>query len=131
MRSRNRFAAFSAALGLIFRGLVFLGFFLWAQAGTTGAGILRGAVAGDVIAWMVLSAVDWPFRRVRITINGLFELALVLLYFQRDTLFPSVDDAQSIAVSTAAFFVVLFARAAAWGVEHALRISGVREHASP
>jgi hypothetical protein len=116
-------------MGLLARTALFVPLFLWAAASDTGAAALEGAVAGDLFGWAILSLLLWPFRRLQVGAGALFELVLVALYLQRETLFEITADAQATAVSVLCFFAVLFGKTGLWAAEHVLEITGVKETA--
>jgi len=124
---RRSFAA--VGVGVVFRALLFLPLFLWAQASETGAGALKGAVGGDLFGWAVLSVLLWPFRRAQVGAGALVELVLVGLYLQRETLFEITSDIETTAISVLFFFGVLIVKTGVWAADHILEITGVKETA--
>jgi len=118
--------AFGAVAG---KAVFFLPLFFWARASEIGAGALRGAVAADIFSWIVFSLLDWPFRRVHVGLGGLFELALIVLYLNREPLFEIAGGAQTTALSLVFFFLVLFGKTALWTAERTLEVTGVKEPA--
>ena len=92
---------------------------------------MRGAVAADVFTWICFSVLEWPFRRVQVTAGGVFELVLVVLYLNRDSLFEITGSIESTAMSVVFFFLVLFGKTGLWCAERVLEFTGVKETASP
>jgi hypothetical protein len=122
----------ATVLGLAAKVALFVPFFLWARSSELGAAALRGAVAADVFTWLVLSALEWPMRRFRVTAGAVFEVVLVLCYWNRGEVFDIISPSvERTAFAALFFFGVVFAKAAVWAAEHALAISGVREPSSP
>lgn len=115
--------------GFLVRFALFLPLFLWARASDTGAGALKGAIGGELLAWALLSVLLWPFRRAQVGVSAILELVLVGLYLQRETLFEITSDIETTAVSVLFFFGVLILKTGFWSANHILEITGVKETA--
>lgn len=128
-RARLRRSLAAVGTGVALRALLFLPLFLWARTSETGAGALKGAVGGDVVGWVLLSILLWPIRRAQVGVGAIFELVLVGLYVQRETLFEISADIETTAISVLFFFGVFFGKTGLWAADHILEISGVKESA--
>jgi hypothetical protein len=106
--------------GLAVKAALFAVAILWARGSDIGAAALHGAVGADVFAWIVLTLLDWPTRRFRLTAGLLFEAVLVTVYLQRESLFAISPNPVSTGVSMLFFFIVLVGRTAAWSVARTL-----------
>jgi hypothetical protein len=120
----------SAVVSIVAKGIIFLLFFLWARASEVGAGALRGAVGADLFTWAVFSLMEFPFRRFRFTLGAVFEIALLVFYFNRGAWLEITTDLEATAISVLFFFLVLFAKVGFWAAERTLEVSGVSEPAS-
>jgi len=112
-----------ACAGIAGRTVIFVALFIWAASSALGAAALKGAVAADILAWISLSFLAWPFERVRLTAGVVFEGVLIALYLQREALFHISDDLESTGVSAFVFFTFLSGRAAVFLVRQSLEIN--------
>ena len=106
-RGRDRWALGLAYAGLLAKTLVYVLLFFWATRSHFGAAALHGAVVADVLTFLLLTLFNLPFKGFQITIDGAFEIALVLIFLGRDALFDISTSVNSVA--TALLFFLLFA----------------------
>ena len=111
------------------KAVLFLPLFLWAQNSDVGAAALRGAVGADVFTWIAFSVIAWPFGRFRVGAGAIFELLLVLVYLNRDTLFDITTNIEATAISMVFFGLVMFGKTAIFTVEHVFGLTGITEPA--
>ncbi len=113
----DRWSLLLAYGGLIARTFFYLLLFAWASHYTIGAAALQGAVAADVITWFVLGAFRIPFEGLEVTVDGIFELALIVFYLNRDSFFSIAGNVEFAGVSFFAFLLFAAVRLAIWGTE--------------
>lgn len=131
VRSHQRVAWIGALSGLVAKAILFSLFFWWARSSEVGAAALRGAVYADAFTFLLLGIWEWPFRRAQITLAGVFETALVVLYLNRTSVFGIERNISILATSLLVFFVLSLAKTAVWTAERALGVTGARAPASP
>ena len=112
--------------GLVAKAAVYVYFFLWAAATPTGDAALRGVVFGDLFTWIAFSAVDIHFRRAQITITGIFELALLILFLNREALLSIPASPEAMAVTMGFFFGFVVAKVSVWGAQRAVHGNGLK-----
>ena len=116
----DRWSLLLAYGGLIARTFFYLLLFVWATHYTVGAAALQGAVAADVITWFVLGAFRIPFEGLELTVDGVFELALIVFFLNRGSLFSIAGNVEFAGVSFFAFLLFAAVRLAVWGTETAM-----------
>ena len=130
-RAVERFERTLALVGLVTKTLILVGLFVWASHSGTGAAALQGVVAAEVFTWIAFRFLNWQFRGFQFQIGVAYEAVLLLLFWNRGALFEMHHEAESIAASAGFFLMVVLIKAVAWGAEHAVTTTGVKEPASP
>ena len=110
--------------GLVARTLFYLLLFVWAAHSNFGAAALQGVVAADVITWTLLGAARIPFDGLELTVDGVFEFALIVLYLNRDALFRMDGDVEFAGISFLAFLGFASTRLVIWATENAVGAVG-------
>ena len=128
-RAVERFELMLAWTGLAIKTLVFVGLFVWAGRSTTGAAALQGVVAAEVFTWFFFRILEWRFRGVQAQVGLIYQVMLMVMFWNRSSFFDIHQDAESIAASAGFFLLVVLIKAVAWGAEHAVTASGVKEPA--
>ena len=129
LKSLRRLSAVLLLLGLAAKAAVFIGFFLWASESAVGDAALRGVVCGDLFTWIIFSALDFHFRKLRITVGAVFEIVLLMVFLNREALLSVPTAPAAMAMTVGAFFGFVLLKSAVWGAEHAIQASGVKETA--
>lgn len=122
----ERWALVLAYAGLAFRTLVYGLLFWWASRSETGAAALQGAVAADVITFLILGAFRIPFHGLELTVDTVFEFALIVFYLSRRALFDISEAAEFAGVSLLFFLGFAAVRLGIWGAEQSTEsVSGI------
>ena len=116
-RKQERWALGLAYAGLAAKTLVYVLLFVWAGRSEVGAAALHGAVIADVLTFLLLTLFDLPFKGYRFTVDGAFELALVLLFVGREALFDISTDVSSVAMAFVFFMLFAPIRLALWSLD--------------
>ena len=124
MLKQNLLLTFRAVAG---KTVFFVPLFLWAHHSDIGSAALRGAVGADIFTWIVLSLIDWPFRRLQVSVGLVFEIVLIVIYLNRGPLFDIDGDIETIALSMLFFLLVMIGKTVLWTAERVLDINGVTE----
>jgi hypothetical protein len=130
-RAVERFERTMTLVGIALKTLILVGLFVWAAHSETGAAALQGVVAAEVFTWIVFRFLNWQFRGFQFQVGAAYEALLLIIFWNRGALFEMHHEAESIAAAAGFFMVVLVVKAIAWGAEHAVTTSGVKEPASP
>jgi hypothetical protein len=116
----DRWSLVLAYGGLLIRTAFYALLFVWAGRSTTGAAILEGVVAADVLSWLILGAFRIPFEGFEVTVDGVFQFLLIVFFLNRDALFSIDETAEIAAASFLSFLAFVVFRLAIWGAENAL-----------
>jgi hypothetical protein len=125
--SLQRLEAGLAFGGLVGRAVLYLVLFLWAAGSPTGAAVLQGLVIADVLTWAVMSVFDWQFRGLQVTVGGISQFVLVLIYLNRESLFEISTDAESMGITMLSFLLFAIVKSALWGGDRLLEATGIKE----
>ena len=131
MEALNRLTRTLAFTGILAKSAFFFLLFLWARDSEIGSAALRGAVWAAVFTWIVFSFVEYQFRRFQVTLGVVFEIALIILYFNRGAWFDISTETVAFAMSGLWFMLFTVVKAGVWGAELTLEVTGVKETASP
>ena len=131
MEALNRLTRTLAFTGVLAKSALFFLLFLWARNSEVGSAALRGAVWADVFTWLVFSFVEYQFRRFQVTLGVVFEIVLIVLYFNRGAWFDISTETVAFAMSGLFFMLFTVVKAGVWGAELTLEVTGVKEPASP
>jgi len=74
----ERWSLVLAYSGLLARTLLYGLLFWWASRSDAGAAALQGAVAADVLTFLILGAFRIPFEGLTLTVDNVFEFALIV-----------------------------------------------------
>jgi len=124
--SLRRLSAVLLLLGLAAKAAVMVAFFLWAQKSPTGDAALRGVVCGDLFTWVIFSALDVRSGRLRVSVGAVFQVLLMLAFFNRGTLLAIPAAPAAMAMTVGAFFGFVLLKSAVWGAHHAIHVNGVK-----
>jgi len=117
---RERWALGLAYGGLAAKTLVYLVLFIWASRTQVGAAALQGAVVADVPTFLLLGLLKLPTDGFEFTVDGAFEVALVLVYLARGALFDIPTDVEFAATSLLFFLLFVPVRVLLWGMDQVL-----------
>lgn len=116
-RRRERWELGLAYGGLLARTVGYGLLFWWASRTSTGAAALQGAVAADVLTFLLLGALRVALDGFEVTVDGVFQFVLVLLYLARGALFDIPTDVEFAATSLLFFLLFLPLRVLLWGAD--------------
>jgi len=105
--------------GLLLHALFYALMFWWASRSDTGSAALQGVVAADVLSFLGLGAFKIVFDGLEITVDGMFQFVLVVLFLNRDALFSIDKDAEFAGTSFLFFLAFVAVRLGVWGAEQA------------
>ncbi|MHC4450572.1 MAG: hypothetical protein ACYS0E_10645 [Planctomycetota bacterium] len=117
---RERWELGLAYGGLLAKTLFYTLLFVWAARTPLGAGALQGVVAADVLTFLILGAFRIPFDGFEVTMDGAFEVGLVLLFVARGALFDIPTDVEFAATSLLFFLLFVPIRVLLWGVDQVI-----------
>ena len=115
----ERWSLALAYSGLIVRTGVYVLLFWWASRGEAGAAALQGAVAADILTFLILGAIRMAFDGVSVTVDAAFEFMLIVLYLSRHMLFDIRDNASHAGVALIFFLAFASVRLGVWGAGQA------------
>ena len=111
--------------GVFAKSLLLAPFFLWARDSETGAAALQGVIGGDMVTWMLLSLLEWPQRGFQVRLGAIFQIVLLVIFWNRGSLLDVSANANSTSVTAMAFLGVVLLKATAWGAQHSVESSGL------
>ena len=119
-RRRERWELALAYGGLLAKTVFYSLLFWWASRTPVGAAALQGAVAADVLTFLLLGAFRVAFDGFEVTVDGVFELVLVLLFLARGALFDIPTDVEFAATSLLFFLLFVPFRVLLWGADQVI-----------
>ena len=117
---RERWEVALAYGGLAAKALVYLVLFIWASRTQVGAAALQGAVVADVLTFLLLGLLKLPTDGFEVTVDGAFEVALVLVYLGRGALFDIPTDVEFAATSLLFFLLFVPVRVVLWWMDQVI-----------
>ncbi len=112
---------------LVAKALFYCLLFWWAHATPVGAAVLQGCISADILTWILFSLLEWEYRGLQVTIGGMFEVVLVMIYLGRDSLFDMSAVPEEMAMTMLSFLACGSVKGFFWGAEHMLQVTGVKE----
>lgn len=92
---------------LVARTIFYALLFWWASRSAVGDAALQGAVAADILTFLILGAFRIPFEGLTVTVDSAFEFVLIVFYLSRRMLFDVSENATF--VGTSLLFFLAFA----------------------
>jgi hypothetical protein len=117
---RERWELGLAYGGLLAKTVFYALLFWWAARTPAGAAALQGAVAADVLTFLLLGAFRVAFDGFEVTVDGVFEVVLVLIFVARGALFDIPTDVEFAATSLLFFLLFVPVRVLLWGVDQVI-----------
>jgi hypothetical protein len=118
--ARERWEMRLAYAGLFAKTLLYTLLFVWAARTEIGAAALQGVVAADVLTFVLLGALRIPFDGFEFTVDGAFEMVLVLIFLLRGALFDIPTDVEFAATSLLFFLLFVPVRTMLWGIDQVI-----------